>query len=406
MHIQMITKYIITKYPITLGLIVLSFCFTACSGSPKHDDHTDETKEEAHTETEEAEVTEHQMRTVGITVGRLEQRNLSGVLRVNGVLAVNPQDMATVSTLQDGLVKRILVTEGQHVSAGQVVAYVESTNIVQLQQNFLAAKKEMEAARTELERQQTLAARDAGVKKNLQQARTTLALARVQADGLSRQLSQLGISPARVTMGHITTLMPVKTIIGGVVSRVTVATGGYANMGQPLMTIVDNSAVFADLKVFQKDLSRVRIGQKVDAVLTNNPQVTLHGVISKVNPTLDEQTKAVSVHVRFESSTATLIPGMYVTASICTGSNITTAIPSAGIVSMEGLDYIYVLTGQSKSHGEAVSKFRKVQVKTGITDMGYTEVQPIENIVPQTPVVTAGAFYLSSMMADHGEHTH
>ena len=60
--------------------------------------------------------------------------------------------------------------EGQHISAGQTVAYIENTEIVQMQKDYLVACRETETAQQELKRQQALADAGAGIAKNLQLA--------------------------------------------------------------------------------------------------------------------------------------------------------------------------------------------------------------------------------------------
>ena len=76
------------------------------------------------------ELTQEQIKTVGITLGKVESRSLNNVIRANGELQLNPQDMADVTSLVGGVVRKIYVTEGQQVKAGQVVAHIENTEIV------------------------------------------------------------------------------------------------------------------------------------------------------------------------------------------------------------------------------------------------------------------------------------
>ena len=97
-----------------------------------------------------------------------------------------------------GVVKKILVKEGQQVQRGQVVAAVENTEIVSLQRDYYTAYKEGELARLEYERQKTLSGAGAGVKKNLQLAEKNYRVAQANLVGTGRQLQQMGISTASV----------------------------------------------------------------------------------------------------------------------------------------------------------------------------------------------------------------
>lgn len=390
-----------------LSLLALAALLTigigACTKAHKEDTHdAEEHAGEAHDE-EDIVLSTEQMKTVNIRIGGMELRNISHTLKANGQIAVNPQDMATVAALQGGVVKRIMVAEGQRVAAGQTVAYVENTEIVRLQQDYLTAQRQVAAARAELARQQALAAKDAGVKKTLEQAQTALAIAKVQTESMGKQLAQLGISTTKLKRGHMVTVMPVKTEIGGVVTQVMASTGSYTDMQQPLMTVVNSRRAYADIKVFQQDVASVRKGQEVVLQMTNRPDLMLSGIVERINPSLDEQTKAVSVHVGLKGAVnAALIPGVYVTAAINTGNSSTPALPADAIVSIEGQDYIFVLTKQSRNN----CHFKKVKVKAGATDMGYTEVKAMEPLPTNARIAIANAFYISSMIVDHGEHTH
>ena len=82
----------------------------------------------------------------------MEKKELGSVIRVNGELKLNPQDKADVTSLIGGIVRKISVIEGQQVKAGQTVAYIENTEIVEMQKNYLVAAKEKETAQLEQQR--------------------------------------------------------------------------------------------------------------------------------------------------------------------------------------------------------------------------------------------------------------
>jgi cobalt-zinc-cadmium efflux system membrane fusion protein len=173
----------------------------ACSSSSKAD--TEQAEEEEEGETNEVDITETQLNIVGIKLGQIERKSLSNVVRATGQLAVNPQDEAVVSPLYSGIISRICVVEGQRVKAGQTIAYIENTDIVAAQQNYLTAAQEKDIAQQEYNRQKSLADQGAGVRKNLEQAEAALKVAQTKQNGLAQQLRQLGINPVSVGQGSI-----------------------------------------------------------------------------------------------------------------------------------------------------------------------------------------------------------
>ena len=182
-------------------------------------------------------------------------------------MALDPQKKAEVTSLLGGIIKQVMVIEGRAVSAGQAVAYLENTEIVELQKNYLTTKKEALIADQEYRRQKDLSTQGAGVEKTLQQATANYEITKAQLTGLEKQLRQLSISPEQVSSGNMVTQIPIKTPISGTVSKINISTGSYVDMQTPLMSITDNAGIHCDVKVFEKDINMVRIGQEVDITL-------------------------------------------------------------------------------------------------------------------------------------------
>ena len=239
------------------------------------------------------------------------------VVRVTGTLALDPQNRAEVSPIASGVVRRITTREGIRVRRGQVVAYIENTQIVELQRQYLTAVNELSAAKTELARQHTLMKQEAGVLKTLQQAESAYAIANAQVVGIGRQLSQLGVNPSSISAGKLTTLIPVTSPISGIVGKVKISMGSFVDISTSLMTVVNNVNLHCDLKMFEKDLPKVRIGQMVKLTLTNAPEVTFRAKVYDINSVFNNDSKSVTVHARIIDHPATkLLPDMFINGVI------------------------------------------------------------------------------------------
>lgn len=276
----------------------------SCGNNKKSDNEGKATSEKVETEEEEADPAPDLNKTANI-------------VRVTGTLALDPQNKAEVSPIASGVVRRITTREGLSVHRGQVVAYIENTQMVELQRQYLIAINERSAAKTELARQHTLMDQDAGVLKTLQQAESAYAIANAQVLGIGRQLSQLGVNPSSVSAGKLTTLIPVTSPISGIVGKVNISMGSFVDMSTSLMTLVNNVNLHCDLKVFEKDLSKVRLGQIVMLTLTNAPEVKFRAKIYDVNSSFDNDSKSVTVHARIiDHPSSKLLPDMFVNGVI------------------------------------------------------------------------------------------
>lgn len=367
---------------------------------PESDGHDHEEHEESDS-FDDIPLTQQQVSTAELRMSEVQTRELDATLRVTGTLVLRPQSMADVSSLMGGVVRSILVSEGQRVSKGQVVATVENTSVVTLQREYFTALRESEAARAELTRQQTLAKAGAGVAKNLQQAETAARIADASLTGIGQQLRQMGISPKSVASGSFATVFPLRAPISGTVSRISASIGSYADMQSPLLAIRDNSAMECDLNVFEKDVAKVAVGDRVELLLANQPGRVLRGRVYGVNQYFNDAAKSVAVHVRLDASPRQgLIDGMYVSGTIATGRQKCRALPSQAIVSTEGKSYIFALNG--KPRGGKYS-FSRHEVTTGVTSDGFTEVDLCEHIRPDSRIVTDNVYYLASLTGEHAD---
>lgn len=381
----------------------------SCTSKPatSHEEH----EEEQHADN--IVLTDRQIKAVGITFGKIEEKNLSDVVRVNGSTALNPQDKAEVSPLVGGTLRSISVIEGSRVAKGQTVAWIENTDIVAIQREYLQAQSQLARTKSELARQRELNASGAGIEKNLQQAESEYQIAHSSVVGLSCQLQQLGINLASVKRGVMVTRIPIKSPISGFVDKVYKSTGSYADIQQPVMTIVDDSKIHIDINIFEKDMEGLKKGQRVDLVLTNNSKVRLTGEIYEFASTFTDKTKSFIAHVKIidKTNAAKLIPGMYVTGSVQKGRHLLPAVPSGAIASSEGKSYIFALDKKEEHAHEGKASeqeyhFKRIEVVTGAEELGYTQITTMIAVPEDDTIVTSGAFYISSILGEEAEHSH
>lgn len=382
-------------------IAVISIFLASCTKGKQEEVKENKVEEQGY---ETIELTQEQIKTVGITLGKVESRSLNNVIRANGELQLNPQDMADVTSLVGGVVRKIYVTEGQLVKAGQVVAHIENTEIVGLQKDYLIAVKETNVTHQELLRQKTLASQKAGVEKTLQQASAAYEMALARQTGLYNQLRQIGINTNLVKQGRIIRQVAISAPISGIVTKISIKSGSYTESSQSLMQVANNAAVFCNLNVFERNINQVAKGQKVDFVITNSPNIHFKGTVREINPSMDSDTKAISVRVGIDTKNITeLIPGMYVTGIISMGKQNVPALPDDAIVNANGKQYVFVLEKKHKEGNDVKYQFKQMEVVAGVSELGYTQIDFVAPISKNATVVTSNAFYIASMTADHGE---
>ena len=367
--------------------------------------------EEEHEHAEETDManiplSEEQIKAVKLATSPIEFRDMDLSIKANGKLIVRAQNTAEVTSTMAGVVRKVFVNEGDRVSKGSIVATVENPEVLALQREYYSVCKETEYAKSELDRQNYLASQGAGLGKNRQQAEAQYNISAAKKNGIARQLVQFGISPKSVGVGKFTSAFPLRSPISGTVGKITASLGSYVDMQTAVMSINNNNAVECDLNVFEKDIDKVKHGAKVLLAFTNQGNRTVEGYVSGINESFNEADRSVAVHVKLDKHDEELFGGMYVTGMISTGKERVEAVPSNAIVKDGNKSYVFV---HNVNHSLSIKKthhFSRCEVKTGISEDGYTQIDFVKPQKKDLPVVTNSSYYLASAVSEHGEHDH
>lgn len=406
-------------------LTVVVVCVISYSGGESEPEKTEEAQEEHVGEAitnKEVELNQAQFNASSIELGTFEMKNLSAVINANGYTKLPPQNQADVSVLVTGVVRSINAIEGQFVKKGQTIAVIESLEFTKLQEAYLTSKSNLEYLTTEYERQKTLNDENVNSKKALQRVKSDYETEKARNASLKKQLSTLNLSGS----GGAISTMSVKAPISGYITEVNVKIGTNAEPGKPMFTIVDNSKMHVDLLVYEKDLQKVKTGQTVRFILTNQDNVEIKGKIFSIGKAFENETKSVAVHADILNDKQILIPGMYVNALIDIGLNNVKALPVDAVVKADGREFIFVLEEHAKEenhdeeagheHGDGhehsegkTYHFQRIEVKTGTTQLGYVQVTILQDIPANAQIVLKGAYYIQSHLLKSeggGGHEH
>ena len=399
--------------------------FVSCSSkgtaetATTEEGHTDE-----HANTNTALLTDEQIKSIGIELGVIEEKQLTASLKTNGVLQVPNQNKASVNSLYSGVIKSLLIQPGNYVRKGQTIATIANPDFIQAQSEYLSVNSKIVLAELEVKRQRDLNAGNAGALKNLQSAETELRTLRTLKSTLEQQIKLMGINPERLSNGKLISVLSISSPISGVVSNVIVKMGSYVDVSTPVAEIVDNSQLHLDLFVYEKDLPKLKNNQLIHFTLTNNPGKEYDAQIYSLGSSFEGESKAVTVHAKVQGEKTGLIDGMNITAVISLENQTLPAVPTEAIVNVAGQDYIFIVSEQngeeehtkdSVKHdvkAEAGHKdekgitFERIPVAKGTTDVGYTEITLLKEIPKDAKIVVKGAYFVLAKMTNSGEHEH
>lgn len=354
------------------------------------------------------ELTEAQYQTVGVTLGRLEQRQMSQLIRVNGSLTVPPGQQVSVSSPYGGILKSANLLAGSPVRQGQTLAVLENPEFIRIQQEYLETISQLTYQQQEYERQRELSRENVGALKTLQQATAQLGTLRARVGGLRQQLALLGLNPAKLTPETITRTISVRAPIGGTLTQVNVNRGSYVAANDALFEIMNTAGLLAELTVFEGDLARMRIGQRVRlSVVGVSGERT--GRIKLINREVNAD-RTVKVYASLDNpASGALRPGTFVKAVIETGAATEPALPEPAVVQSGNSSQIFVFTGKEDHEGTVHYRFRPVPVRAGAAQNGYRAITLPTGVAADAQVVLAGAYDILSASAggeEGGEHGH
>lgn len=329
-------------------------------------------------------LTAAQVKNAGIVTGSLDQRPIAAVLKLNGKIDVPPQNMVSVSVPLGGYLKTTKLLPGMHVSKGEVIAVMEDQQYIQLQQDYLMTKSKLIYGQLEYDRQKELNQSKASSDKVYQQAAAELSGLQITQRALSEKLQLIGINPASVTQNNISRSINIYSPINGFVTKVNVNIGKYVSPTEVLFEMVNPEDIHLNLLVFEKDVDKLFIGQTVTAFTNNDPAKKYSCKILLIGKEIGAE-RNTEVHCHFEQYDKTLIPGTYMNAEIAVRSRNSFVLPEDAVVRFENKQYAFVK--------KTDTQFEMIQVETGNTESGFTEILLADQLAKES-FVTKGAYSL------------
>lgn len=382
-------RYLKSTFSKTILGIATLFVINSCGSKTTTEETTDSTVVESSI----ANLTEKQVQSIGITTGALEQKSFSTILKVSGKVDVPPQNLISVSVPLGGYLKTSHLIPGMFVRKGESIAIIEDQQYIQLQQDFLTTLSKIGFLENEYQRQKELNQSKASSDKVFQQAEMELKTQKILVKSLAEKLKLAGINPEKLNENSISKSINIYSPINGYVSKVNVNIGKYISPTDVMFELVNTSDIHLALKIFEKDLDKLSIGQKVVAYTNTYPDKKYPCEILLIGKSLSEE-RNTDVHCHFEVYDKALIPGTYMNAEIAITNAKSYVLPEDAIVRFENKYYVFVK--------KSATQFEMIEVQIGNTEKGFTEIIKTENLNNQA-FVTKGAYTLLMSLKNKSE---
>jgi len=339
---------------------------------------------------------------VGISTEAVAPRQCNHVLRRTGkVLARQPQT-AIISHAFSARIAEVHVKIGDTVEKGQPLVTLECQEVGQAKSDFYKAMADLELAKATLDRETGLLKSGIGVKKNLAAAETAHKIAQSAAEAAHKKLHVLGFDEQQVKeiadTHQINPAITLDSPIAGKVVTNSAVRGALVDQLAEIMKIIDLSVLWVDAEIFEKDIAKVKIGQKVGITVPAYPDEVFQGKVTYIGDIVDENTRTITVRAEVGNQQRRLKPGLSADVEISlNGNKQVLAVPTAAILEEGDLKVVFVKQQEGS--------YERREIEPGFCDGGYQQV--IGGLEVGELVVVEGNHQLrSELRKDQLHHGH
>jgi cobalt-zinc-cadmium efflux system membrane fusion protein len=293
-----------------------------------------------------------------------------------------------------GYLKNTSLLPGMFVQKNSVIATMEDQQYIDLQQNYLSTMAKLQYAEKEYQRQKDLNQNQASSDKVFQQAEADFKNLKIAKRALSEKLRLIHINPNSLTEQSISKSVNILSPISGYVSKVNVNIGKYVGPTDVLFELINPDDIHLNIKVFEKDIQKLHIGQTLYAYNNSNPTEKYICKIILISQDISNNDHSAEVYCHFEKYDKNLLPGMYMNADIELKNETQLSIQKEAIVSFEDKEYVFVKKGNNQ--------YEMTEVVLGTAENNFIAITNSE-VLKDQEIVIKGAYTLLMQLKNKAE---
>lgn len=361
-----------------LYILFVSMLLVAC-GNEKNNEQT----EEVHEETDELVITKQQFDGEHMQFGTIEEHDFNTTIKVSGMIDVPTHNQSNVSTFVGGYITKNPLLIGDEVKKGQFLVGLENTEFIEIQQQYLELGEQLNYLKSEFTRQKTLYDEKITSQKNFLKSESDYKSSLAHYNGLKKKLQMMNINPSSVENGTITSSINIYAPIDGFVTKVNVSNGTYVSPADVILEIIDTDHIHLELSVFEKDILKIKKGQKIDFRIPEASDSIYKAEVHLVGTTIDPTNRRVTVHGHIDDDHTRFIVGMFAEADVLVGSSKGMALPKTAVIQVENDYFALVLESETSKEYH----LKKVKLDIGLQTEDIVEVLNAESLKDKKIVV-------------------
>lgn len=303
---------------------------------------------------------------LGVRTAQVKLAVLQEPIKTVGYVQYNENNLLHVHPRVEGWIEKLYIkAAGEQVSKGEPLYALYSPELVNAQEEYLLAKR----------------------RKN--QVLTLAAESRLLALQMPAQSLQ-ELKTNQVVQQTIVFNAPQS----GVIDNLAIREGFFVKPGTTLMSIGALDDVWVKAEVFERQAAQVKVGQLVTMTLGFVPGETWQGQVDYVYPTLDAETRTLTVRLRFDNANMLLKPNMFAQVIIHNDSEKQTLlVPKEAVIRTGTQNRVVLVVGEGQ--------YKSVEVSLGQVTSDFAQI--LDGVTVGEQVVTSAQFLLDSESSIHSD---
>jgi cobalt-zinc-cadmium efflux system membrane fusion protein len=328
------------------------------------------------------------VRAAGLKMAPAGIDSLPATLDLTGEIAADPDRSAQLAARIPGRIIDVKVKEGDRVKAGQTIAVLESPELARARATLAALAARAKSARLNADRLESLAAKSLASGQEVAAAEAEGSALDAEVSAARQTLAALG-QPEDQTESR-GARVTIRSPLGGFVLKRDAVQGQSVDAEHVIATIGDLDQVYFLARLFEKDLSRVRIGAATEVRLNAYPNEVFDGTIETIGRQIDPAARTVTARILVRNHGDLVKVGLFGTARVAIGpagaQTRRVVVPLGAVTRVAARDVVFV----RQPDGD----FELHPVTLGRTAGGRVEI--LSGLREGEQIVVEGVFTLKS----------
>lgn len=297
----------------------------------------------------------------------VELKTLSRALPISGSMA--PLVQATVKSKVSGEVQEVTVREGQGVTAGEIIARVDSRN--------LQAQYDRERAAVE----KAVADRDIAA-LNRDKNRRMLELRFIPQSTYEASESVYAGSVASVKLAEAQARLArigledavIRAPFAGTISKRLVQPGEKVSADTPVAAMVDLRKMVLEAAIPAAEVPGIQVGQPVHFAVGGFGAREFRGEVERINPAVNDASRSIAIYIAVDNADSALKGGMFAQGELLLESTLPVlSIPLRGVRNEAGVPVAYVVSQgrvdrRAITTGPMIEGQDSIEIRTGLAE--------------------------------------